>query len=87
VISSFQPGTSGSFRIIADFEGHATNDPLRMQVEVGADIGPSETIAIKDQIARRIREMLVFQPNIEMVRSGTLPKPGSAKVSLIERPG
>jgi len=85
IVSSFRPATTGNFRIIADFDGHATNDPLRMQIEAGPGIGGEETLRIREQIVGRIREMLVFQPNIEMIPADTLPKPGAAKVSLVVR--
>ena len=85
IVSSFRPATTGVFRIVANFEGHSTNDPLRIQIEAGPG---AETVAMDrtaDQIRGRIREMLVFQPDIEMLPAGSLPKPGTAKVSLVER--
>jgi phenylacetate-CoA ligase len=85
IVSKFRPATTGVLRIVADFEGHSTNDPLRIQIETAPGVRSEESARIKEEIGRHIREMLVFQPDIEMLPADTLPKPGSAKVSLVER--
>jgi phenylacetate-CoA ligase len=83
VIVAQRPHTTGAMRILVDFEGHATNGNLRLQVERGTAAGPD----LVDVLARGIRSQLAFTPAIELVEPGTLETPGAAKLRLVERVG
>jgi hypothetical protein len=54
-------------------------------VEYGAGVSPDQVGPLREELARKIQSLLVFRPEIEMVPSDTLEKPGVQKVALIER--
>jgi phenylacetate-CoA ligase len=87
VVSSFAPRTTGSLRIVADFPGHTTQQPLRIRVEHGEALaGASDAIErLRLEIADRLRGLLNFAPAVEMVPPNTFEKPGIHKVALIVR--
>jgi phenylacetate-CoA ligase len=83
VIVAHRPETTGSMRIIVDFEGHSTNSNLRVRVERGPSLGEDGDLA--ERLTRSIRSQLAFTPAIELVDTGSLETPGAAKARLVER--
>lgn len=83
VITGFVPRTTGVMRIVADFEGYATQRPLRIQVERAGAGEDAERLA--DDIAKSLSSRLVFSSQVEILEPGTLARPGAAKVKLVER--
>jgi phenylacetate-CoA ligase len=83
VVAGFRPRATGVMRIVADFDGHVTQRPLRIQVE-RADTGV-DAEALAEDIARSISSRLVFSSRIEVVDPGVLEAPGAAKVKLVVR--
>lgn len=85
VVTTFDPRTTGLMKVIADFTGHTTQQPLKLKVEYGAGLSPDQVGPLREELARKIQSLLVFRPEIEMVPPDTLEKPGVQKVALIER--
>lgn len=83
---SFQPRLTGNLRIIADFEGHSTEQRLRIRVEHAADLSADEVAAVEAELERRITQVLAFRPRLEMVPPGVIPEAGVNKTALVERP-
>ncbi len=85
VVARLQPRTTGAIKVVVDFPGHTTQQPLRVKVEHGPGVAAAELPALKAELERRLREALVFRPVVELVPPDTFEKPGVQKVSLIER--
>jgi phenylacetate-CoA ligase len=87
VVARLEPRTTGAIKVVVDFPGHTTQQPLRVKVEHGAGVAPAELPALKAELERRLREALAFRPVVELVPPDTFEKPGVQKVSLTERVG
>jgi phenylacetate-CoA ligase len=87
VVGSFEPRTTGSLRIVADFPGHTTQRPLRIRVEHGLALAGrgDEIERLRQELSARLRGLLNFAPAVEMVPPDTFEKPGVQKVALIVR--
>lgn len=72
VILSMRPAVTGEFQIVLHEPPPFTNPPL-VRVEYTDHLGGDEMERLRDRLARRIREALVFTPAIELVPRGTLP--------------
>lgn len=86
VVIAFQPRLTGNLRITADFPGHSTDRHLKLRVEHASELGQADQEHVKDELTRRITQVLAFRPEIELVRPGVLPEMGVNKTTLIERP-
>lgn len=82
---SFQPRLTGNLRIVADFEGHSTEQRLRVRVEHRADLSTDEVSEVEGELERRITQVLAFRPRLELVPPGVLPEAGVNKTALVER--
>jgi len=87
VVARLEPRTTGAIRVVVDFPGHTTQQPLRVKVEHGPGVSAAELPALTADLERRLREALAFRPVVELVAPDTFEKPGVQKVSLIERVG
>ncbi|MEK7385164.1 MAG: phenylacetate--CoA ligase family protein, partial [candidate division NC10 bacterium] len=85
VVARLEPRTTGAIKVVVDFPGHTTQQPLKVKVEHGPGIGASELPALEAELERRLREALAFKAEVELVEPDTFEKPGVQKVSLIER--
>jgi phenylacetate-CoA ligase len=85
IVVAHRPATTGALRILVDFEGHATNRPLRIQVERAPDLDAAGCDALASSLAAAIRSALAFTPRIEVVAPGSVEPPGAGKVRLVER--
>lgn len=85
VVNSFRPKATGAMQIMADFPGHTTQKPLKIQVEYAANLVKPEVEKLKFDLEHKIQELLVFRPEIEMVPPETIERPQASKVSLIKR--
>lgn len=86
VAVSFQPRLTGNLRIIADFDGHSTEQRLRIRVEHRNDLSAAEVAEVADELERRITQVLAFRPRLELVPPGVIPEAGVNKTALVERP-
>jgi phenylacetate-CoA ligase len=73
------------FKVVVDFPGHTTQQPLKVKVEHGPGVAASALPALEAELERRLREALAFKAEVELVEPDTFEKPGVQKVSLIER--
>ncbi|MBI3760831.1 MAG: hypothetical protein HY260_03085 [Chloroflexi bacterium] len=64
---------TGEFQILLDQAPPITRDP-RLRVEYGESVEADDLDKLKTRLTRRIRDVLVFTPDIELVPSGTLPR-------------
>lgn len=85
IVTDMAPMTSGVMRVIADFEGHATQSPLKIWVERGPGRGPQGDAELKETVERRLRDALAFRAEVTVVPADFFDKPGAAKVALTLR--
>lgn len=85
VVARLEPRTTGAIKVVVDFPGHTTQQPLKVKVEHGAGVKPSELPGLAAELERRLREALAFKAVVALVPPDTFEKPGVQKVSLIER--
>ena len=85
-VESVGPKVSGELRIRLDAPPPRVEPPLRLVVEAGESTPDSEWGALRGAIEQRIRELLTFRPQVEILPFGSLPRTG-AKTKLIEITG
>ncbi|WP_025776893.1 phenylacetate--CoA ligase family protein [Brevibacterium sp. VCM10] len=85
LVSDLMPRTSGELRIIADFEGHSTQENLKIQVEVADSVPADEHEQLAAELHDKIRSALNFTPKITLVPEYTFPRPDHVKVQLVQR--
>ena len=85
IVTGFQPKTTGVMQIMADFDGHTTQKPLHIQVEYSQDVVPPAIEKLKSDLAAKIKALLVFHPEIDMVPANTIERAKELKASLIKR--
>jgi len=73
VVYGFRPELTGEFQILLDEPPPITRPP-RLRVEHGEALGPEELDRLRDRLTRRIQEVLVFTPAVELVAAGSLPR-------------
>lgn len=85
VVSAMKPLVGGVVRVLADFEGHTTQDNLKLLVEraPGADLATDARVAA--QVEARVRSALAVKAEVRMVRHGFFDAPGAQKVALTLR--
>jgi phenylacetate-CoA ligase len=83
IVDEFRPDLSGEFRIVLE-EPPPLVAPPRLRVE-GTPGVPAERLAeTANVLAARIRAVLVFTPNVEVVPAGTFPR-GEQKTKRVVR--
>lgn len=85
VVMQLVPRTTGFLRIVVDFEGHATTDPLKLRVEYGRSLSDEELPALTRDLVARIRDLLTVRATVALVPEGSFERPGSRKEVLVER--
>ena len=83
VVSEFAPEVSGQIVVRPRAPGVKQEPPLPVSVELGPGAQPDEGLA--RAIAKRLREVLVVQAQVELVAPGSLPR-SEYKSRLVERP-
>jgi phenylacetate-CoA ligase len=73
IICGFRPELTGEFQILLDERPPLTANP-RLRVEAGTAVGAKDYPDLRRRLARRIREVLVFTPDVELVPAGALPR-------------
>ena len=87
IVGTFHPETTGLMRLVVDFEGHTTQDALKLKVEYAAEVPADRLSSLTQEIEGRIKSKLSIPTNVELVPPDTLEKPGALKVKFIERVG
>jgi len=85
IIGSMQPETTGVMRVLADFEGHTTQQNLKVYVERGFACPPGALQELKARVEARIRSALAVKVDARIVAPDSFEKPGVAKVALVLR--
>ena len=85
IVNEMVPQTNGVMRVVADFEGHTTQEPLKIIVERGPDRDRDGDANLKKKIEQRLRDALVFRADVRIVDADTFEKPGAAKVAFVLR--
>ena len=85
IVADLAPATNGVIRVVADFEGHTTQNPLKVIVEQGEGQPPDVAEALRQLVETRLRDALAFKAAVRVVPAGTFPSPGVAKVNLTLR--
>lgn len=73
VIASLRPQVTGEFQIVLPEPPPITYNPL-LRVEYGEGIAPDDLEALRGRLARRIREIFMFTPEVELLPPGSLPR-------------
>ncbi len=85
IVNEMVPQTNGVMRVVADFEGHTTQEALKIIVERGPDRDRDGDADLKKKIEQRLRDALVFRADVRIVDADTFGKPGAAKVAFVLR--
>lgn len=73
VICGFGPELTGEFQILLDQPPPLTANP-RLRVEADTAVAAKDYPELQRRLAQRIRVVLVFTPDVELVPAGTLPR-------------
>ena len=85
LVSAMKPLVGGVVRVVADFEGHTTQDNLKLLVERAPGVTPDTDTAAVQQVETRVRNALSVKVEVRMVRHGFFDAPGAQKVALTLR--
>lgn len=88
VINGFVPRVTGEMRIVLHEPPPRVSPPLRLRVEAAARMSPADRDALKQEIERKLSDLLRFRPAVEMVAARTLPRAadlGLRKAPLLEK--
>ena len=85
IVGAMQPDTTGALRILADFDGHTTQQNLKIAVERGRDFPAGAAAELKERIQSRIRSALAVKVDARIVAPDTFEKPGAKKLVLVVR--
>jgi phenylacetate-CoA ligase len=73
VIFEMRPALTGEFQIILTEPPPITVSP-RIRVEYAEGISAAQLSSVRERLARRLRDLLVFTPDVELLAPGTLPR-------------
>lgn len=85
VVSAMKPLVAGIVRVLADFEGHTTQDNLKLLVERAQGAQLQDDAATAARVEARVRSALAVKADVRMVRHGFFDAPGAQKVALTLR--
>lgn len=85
LVLQMQPETNGVMRVLADFDGHTTQENLKVLVERGANQSKEHDLELSEKIQKTIRDSLSFKAKVIIVDADIFEKPGVAKVALTLR--
>lgn len=85
VVTSFEPRTTGALKVVVDFPGHSTQAPLKVRLEHGPGVTGDGIAKLKEEVEKKLRDVLSFRAEVVLVPPDTFEKPGVQKVSLVDR--
>ncbi len=85
IVAAMKPVVGGTVRVLAEFEGHTTQDNLQLLVERAAQALPGSDAATAALVEQRVRNALAVKAEVRMVRHGFFDAPGAQKVALTLR--
>lgn len=74
VVAGFMPRVTSAIRIVLDEPGPKITPPLQLRIEHGADVGQDDLPALRAELEDRIRDLLRFRPQIELIPPGSLER-------------
>jgi phenylacetate-CoA ligase len=85
LVSAMKPLVGGVVRVVADFEGHTTQDNLKLLVERAPGASAADDAGVAEQVQTRVRNALSVKVEVRMVKHGFFDAPGAQKVALTLR--
>jgi phenylacetate-CoA ligase len=85
VVMQLAPRTTGFLKLLLDFEGHATTNPLKLRVEHARGLPADQLPALARELEARVRDILTVKVEVELVAEGAIERPGDRKEVLVER--
>ncbi len=85
IVGELRPRVSGALRILADFQGHSTQQNLKVLVERSKDATPSQDSQLKVDIEERVRNRLAVKVDVKIVDCESFERPGARKITLTIR--
>ena len=87
VINGFIPRTTGEMRIVLDEPGPGVKPPIKVKVEYGKDTRTDGLEGLKEEIERKIMDVLRFRADVEFIPPMTLERASgkTQKGELIEK--
>ncbi len=82
VVAGFMPRVTGAMRIVLDEPGPKITPPLQLRIEHGPDVGQDDLLTLCAELEDRIRDLLRFRPQIELIPPGSLER-STHKTKLI----
>jgi phenylacetate-CoA ligase len=82
VVSALRPRTTGEIQILLDEPGPKVEPPLKIRVEYND--GGQQPRDVRKEIEDALRAKLIFQPQVELVPAGSLPR-FEMKAQLVKR--
>jgi phenylacetate-CoA ligase len=73
VIYQFRPALTGDFQILLYEPPPITANP-RLRVECGPEVAVTDWPGLRARLVQRIRDVLVFAPDVELLPAGSLPR-------------
>jgi len=73
IVDEFRPALTGEFRVLLD-EPPPIVAPPRLQLEQSAVLDEEHTASLAADVARRVRDILMFSPEVEIFDPGAFPK-------------
>ena len=83
VLMAMRPDVTGDFLVLLDKPGPYTS--LNLRVEYGVGIRPDHLEGLNKKIQTRIKDLLTFHAEIELVPPKSIPKPEGGKVRRMIR--
>jgi phenylacetate-CoA ligase len=86
LVEAMRPAVSGQVRLVADFDGHSTQENLKLLVERAEHEPPGLSLtALKQDIESRTRGALAVKAEVLLAPHGSIEKPGATKLKLVLR--
>ncbi|MBI3015478.1 MAG: phenylacetate--CoA ligase family protein [Candidatus Tectomicrobia bacterium] len=88
VVNSFVPRVTGEMRIVLLEPPPRVTPPLRLKVEYGQNLSRTDQEILKQEMERKLSDLLRFHPEVELVSPGSLPRAadlGLRKAPLLEK--
>jgi phenylacetate-CoA ligase len=73
VLLGMRPALTGEFQIVLRKPPPITENPL-IRVEYGQGVTVDELDGLRERVAGRVRDVLVFTPDVELLSAGSLPR-------------
>ena len=74
IVATFVPDVTGEMRVVLNTPPPRVVPPLRLKIEHGSTIGPSDLPGLADRIRTALHDTIKIRPEIEFVEPGDLPR-------------